>query len=120
MQSLLQSSDLKIVFSQYDGQIRSRVNALQDECRECVGQEEDKMRKELQHALTQESSICHDQLQQALRQQVCQEAYADAEFTREMNQLGSLIAEQAETMKQFESQSQQFVSQQHAACSVQG
>ena len=41
---------------QYDGQLRSHVNALQDECREHVGQEEDKMRKELQHALTQESS----------------------------------------------------------------
>ena len=30
---------------QYDGQLRSHVNALQDECREHVGQEEDKMRK---------------------------------------------------------------------------
>ena len=45
---------------QYDGQLRSHVNALQDECREHVGQEEDKMRKELQHALTQESSVYHD------------------------------------------------------------
>ena len=54
---------------QYDGQLRSRVNALQDECRDHV-QEEDKMRKELQHALTQESSMCHDQLQQALRHHV--------------------------------------------------
>ena len=35
---------------QYDGQLRSHVNALQDERREHVGQEEDKMRKELQHA----------------------------------------------------------------------
>ena len=49
---------------QYDGQLRSHVNAQQDECRDHVGQEEDKMRKELQHALTQESSMCRDQLQQ--------------------------------------------------------
>ena len=51
---------------QYDGQLRSHVSALQDECREHVGQEEDKMRKELQHALTQESSVCQVQLQRAL------------------------------------------------------
>ena len=38
---------------QYDGQLRSHVNALQDECREHVGQEEDKMRNALQHALAQ-------------------------------------------------------------------
>ena len=42
---------------QYDGQLTSHVYALQDECREHVGQEEDKMRKGLQHALTQESSV---------------------------------------------------------------
>ena len=41
---------------QYDGQLRSHVHALQEECREHVGQEEDKMRKELQHVLTQQSS----------------------------------------------------------------
>ena len=58
---------------QYDGQLKSHVRALQDECREHVGQEEDKMRKELQHALTQESSACHDQLLQALQQHACQE-----------------------------------------------
>ena len=48
---------------QYDGQLRSHVNALQDERREHVGQEEDKMRKELQHALTQSpayvTTICN-------------------------------------------------------------
>ena len=71
------------------------------------------MRNELQHALTQESSICHDQLQQALRHQACQEEYADAESHRETNQLRQLIADQAEAMKRFESQLQQFVSQQH-------
>ena len=41
------------------------------------------MRKEL----TQECSMCHDQLQQALRQHVCQEEHADAESTRQMTQL---------------------------------
>ena len=98
---------------QYDGQLRSHVNALQDECREHVGQEEDKMRKELQHALTQESSVCHDQLQQALRHHTCQEEYADAAAHQEMEQLKQLISQQAEAMKRFESQSQQYVTQQH-------
>ena len=44
---------------QYDGQLRSHINALQDECREHVGQEEDKMRKVLQRALAQESNVCN-------------------------------------------------------------
>ena len=70
--------------------------------RDHVGQQEDKMRKGLQQALAQEASVRHDQLQQALRQQVCQEEYAV--------QLRHLIAEQA--MKQLESHSPQFVSQQ--------
>ena len=61
---------------QYDGQLRSHVNALQNECREHVRQEEDKMLKELQHAPAQESSVRQDQLQQTLRQHVCQEEYA--------------------------------------------
>ena len=95
----------------YDGQLRSHVNALQDERRENVGQEEDKMRKDLQHGLTQESSMRHDQLQQALRQQFCQEEHADAESTRKMTQLEQLIAEQAEAMRRNEAHSQQFVSQ---------
>ena len=98
---------------QYDGQLKSHVNALQDECREHVGQEEDKMRKELQHALTQESSVCHDELQQALRHHVSQEEYADAAAHQEMAQLRQLTSQQAETMKRFESQSQQYVTQQH-------
>ena len=97
---------------QYDGQLRSHVSALQDECREHVGQE-DKMRKELQHALTQESTVCHDQLQQALRHQVSQEECADAAAHQGMAQLKQLISQQAETMKRFESQSQQYVTQQH-------
>ena len=70
------------------------------------------MRKELQHGLTQESSMCQDQLQQALRQQICQEEYAEVESTREMNQLRHLIAEQAEATQLFESHSQQLNSQQ--------
>ena len=70
------------------------------------------MRKELQHALTQESSMCQDQLQQALRQQICQEEICRSESTGEMNQLRRLIAKQAEAMQRFESHSQQFVSQQ--------
>ena len=97
---------------QYDGQLRSHVHVLQNECREHVGQEEDKMRKELQHALTQESSVCQDQLQQTLRQHVCQEEDADAASHPEMEQLRQLIAQQADAMKRFESQSQQFVAQQ--------
>ena len=70
------------------------------------------MRKELQHALTQKSSMCQDQLQHALRQQVCQEEYADAGSNRETNQLRQSIAEQAEATQRFESHSQHFVSQQ--------
>ena len=34
---------------QYDAQLKSHVHALQDECREHIGQEEDKVRRELQH-----------------------------------------------------------------------
>ena len=98
---------------QYDGQLRSHVHALQDECREHVGQEEEKMRKELQHALTQESSVRHDQLQQALKHQLCQEEYADAATHQEMEQLKQLVSQQAEAMKRCESQSQQYVTQQH-------
>ena len=70
---------------QHDGQLRSRVNALQDERREHVGQEE------LQHALTQESSVCHDHLQHAFRHHACQEEYADAAPHQEMEQLKQLI-----------------------------
>ena len=71
------------------------------------------MRKELQHALTQESSVCQDQLQQALRHHTCQEECADAAAHQEVEQLRQLISQQAEAMKRFESQSQQYVTQQH-------
>ena len=67
--------------------------------------------RELQYALTQESSVCQDQLQQALRRHVCQEEYADAESHQEMDQLRQLIAQQAEAMKRLESHSQQFATQ---------
>ena len=36
---------------QYDGQLRSHVHALKDECRDHIGQKEDKLRKKLQQAL---------------------------------------------------------------------
>ena len=79
---------------QNDCQLRSHVHALQDECRDHVGQEEDTLRKELQQALTQESSMCRDQLQQALRHQVCQEERADAISTREISQLHQMVTEE--------------------------
>ena len=98
---------------QYDGQSRSHVHAVQDECRDHVGQVEDKMCKELQHALTQKSSVCQDHLQQTLRHHACQEEYADAAAHQEVEQLRQLTSQQAEAMKRFESQSQQYVTQQH-------
>ena len=94
-------------------QLRSHVNTLQDECRDHVGQEEDKMRKELQHAFTQESSACQDHPQQTLQHHACQEECADAAAHQEMEQLRQLISQQAEAMKRFELQSQQYVTQQH-------
>ena len=57
--------------------------------------------------------MCHDQLQQALRHQVSQEEYSDAAAHQEMEQLKQLISQKAEAMKRFESQSQQYVTQQH-------
>ena len=57
--------------------------------------------------------MCHDQLQRAFRDHVSQEVYADAAAHQEMAQLRQLISQQAETMKRFESQSQQYVTQQH-------
>ena len=71
------------------------------------------MHKELQHALTQESSVCQDHLQQVLRHHACQEEYADAAGHQEMEHLKELISQQAEAMKRFESRSQQYVTQQH-------
>ena len=68
---------------QYDGQLRSRVHAIQDECRDHIEKEEDKLHQALQQALTQESSVRRDQLQQALRRHACQEEHADELSTRE-------------------------------------
>ena len=99
---------------QYDGQLRSHVHVLQDECRDHVGQEEGKMRKELQHALIKNPvcvcvCVCQDQLQQALRHHACQEEYADTAAHQEMEQLRQLTSQQAEAMKHFESQFQQYM-----------
>ena len=100
---------------QYDDQLRSHVHAPQDERRKHVGgQEENKMQKELQHALTQESNMCQDQLQQTLQQQICQEENADAESTRKMNQLHCMVSEQEDAMVRLEATSQQNFSHQYA------
>ena len=45
---------------QYDGELQKHVHALQDECREHVGQEESKLRNELTNVLTHESQVCKD------------------------------------------------------------
>ena len=45
---------------QYNGELQQHVHALQDECREHVGQEESKLRSELTNALTHESQVCRD------------------------------------------------------------
>ena len=110
MQSSPQSNDLKITFS--INMMVSFDHVLMLYKTNVENMLEDKTRKGLQRALTQEPSICHDQLQQILRQQVCQGEYADAESTEQTHQLRRhLIAEQAEAMQRFESHSQQFVSQ---------
>ena len=69
---------------QYDGELRKHVHALQDECREHVGQEESKLRNELTHALTHESQVCKDQ--EVLSHQ-------------EVAQLRSLVAAQQEELR---------------------
>ena len=45
---------------QYSGELQQHVHALQDQCREHVGNEESKLRKELTNALTHESQVCRD------------------------------------------------------------
>ena len=75
-------------------------------------QSEDFVRAELAAVQRFEDSLQRQYMQQALRQQIGQEEYADAESTKEMNQLRHLIAEQAEAMQRFEFHSQLFVSQQ--------
>ena len=101
---------MKSLQHQYDGQFRSHVHALQDECRDHVRQEEDKLRKELQQALTQESSMCRDQLHQTLRQQIYQEEYADEITTREIDQLRLKVTEQEHA---FPHQQEEYAHKQH-------
>ena len=45
---------------QYSGELQQHVHALQDQCREHVGHEESKLRKELTNALTHDSQVCKD------------------------------------------------------------
>ena len=45
---------------QYSGELQRHVHALQDQCREHVGHEESKLRKELTNALTHESQLCRN------------------------------------------------------------
>ena len=45
---------------QYSGELQQHVHALQDQCREHVGNEESKLRKELTNVLTHESQVCRD------------------------------------------------------------
>ena len=63
------------------------------------------MRKELQHALTQERASRST----ATGLKTSQKEYADAAAHQKMEQLKQLISQQAEAMKRFESQSQQYV-----------
>ena len=98
---------------QYVGHLRSHVHALQDECRDHVGQEEDKLRKELQKALTQKSNMCRDQLHQTLRHQTWQEDYADEVSHREIAQLCHLVIEQEDAMVRLEATSKRAFSHQY-------
>ena len=69
---------------QYSGELQQHVHALQDECREHVGQEESKLRHELTNALTHESQVCRDH--EALSHQ-------------EVAQLRGLVAAQQEELR---------------------
>ena len=66
---------------QYDGELWKHVHALQDQCREHVGQEESKLRNELTHALTHEPQVCKEH---------------EVLSHREVAQLRSLLAAQEE------------------------
>ena len=69
---------------QYDGELQKHVHALQDECREHVGQEESKLRNELTNALTHESQVCKDH---------------DVLSHQEVAQLRGLVAAQQEELR---------------------
>ena len=82
----------------YDGHLRSHVHVLQGECRS---------RPRLRNP-----TCIDDQLQQTLRHQLWEEEHADAESTREMDQLRRLISEQSDAMLRVEAHSQHRISQQ--------
>ena len=69
---------------QYDGELQKHVHALQDGCREHVGQEESKLRNELTNALTHESQVCKDH---------------DVLSHQEVAQLRGLVAAQQEELR---------------------
>ena len=69
---------------QYDGELQKHVHALQDECREHVGQEESKLRNELTNALTHESQVCKDH---------------EVLSSQEVAQLRGLVAAQQEELR---------------------
>ena len=68
---------------QYDGQLRLMFMLYRTCVETMLDTEEDKLGKELQQALTHESSMCRNQLHQTLRHQICQEEYADEVSARE-------------------------------------
>ena len=69
---------------QYSGELQQHVHALQDQCREHVGNEESKLRKELTNALTHESQVCRD---------------SEVTSHEEMMQLRGLVAAQQEELR---------------------
>ena len=69
---------------QYNGELQKHVHALQDECREHVGQEESKLKNELTNALTHESQACKDH---------------DVLSHQEVEQLRGLVAAQQEELR---------------------
>ena len=69
---------------QYSGELQQHVHALQDQCRDHVGQEESKLRKELTHALTHESQVFKDNENVSLQ---------------EMEQLRGLVVAQREELR---------------------
>ena len=85
---------------------------IQNECRDHVGQEEDKLRKGLQQALTQESSLYRDQLHQTVKRHACQEEHADELSTQELAQLRMVVAEQEDAMMRLQVDSTHALSRQ--------
>ena len=73
---------------QYSGELQQHVHALQDQCRDHVGQEESKLRKELTHALTHESQVFKD---------------SETISLQEMEQLRGLVVTQQEEFRSMHS-----------------